>query len=253
MLGMKTLFCACLVATAVLLSTLTTDAAGHTASDEVRVLVVTGGHKFDEQEFWQMFKDNDAITFEAVAHPNAHAHFGPDACKAYDVVVLYDMWQPITDEAKADFEALLKAGKGIVALHHCLASYQDWPAYEQIIGGKYVLKPKGDNAAKIRHSTFKHDIQLQIRVANRHHPVTQGVDEDFTILDEAYGGIVVANDVIPLLTAEHPESGPVVGWARTQEKSRIVCLQGGHDRHAFANSNFRRLLANAIQWTAGKD
>lgn len=30
-------------------------------------------------------------------------------------------------------------GKGLVALHHCLASFQDWDEYPKIIGGRYHL------------------------------------------------------------------------------------------------------------------
>ena len=40
----------------------------------------------------------------------------------------------------------------------------------------------------------------------------------------------------------------LVGWTREQEASRIVYLQGGDDPQAYANSNYQRLLGNAIRW-----
>src|SRR5215471_15545528 len=65
---------------------------------KIRVLVVTGGHAFETNEFFKIFKDNPEITFQAVEHPNAQALLRPEAAKQYDVLVLYDLWQPITDE-----------------------------------------------------------------------------------------------------------------------------------------------------------
>ncbi|MEI6391578.1 MAG: hypothetical protein WCT12_10790, partial [Verrucomicrobiota bacterium] len=43
------------------------------SSDKIRVLVVTGGHGFEEAPFFKLFKDNPGITYQAVEHPNAHA------------------------------------------------------------------------------------------------------------------------------------------------------------------------------------
>jgi len=39
-----------------------------------------------------------------------------------------------------------------------------------------------------------------------------------------------------------------IAWTRTFRESRVFCLQSGHDSEAFADANFRRILANAIQW-----
>src|SRR5258707_15109101 len=121
------------------LSLLAADASKD-ASDKIRVLVVTGGHDFENDAFFKLFKDNPDITYQAVEHPNAHALLKAEAAKAYDVLVTYDMHQEITDEAKADFLARLKEGKGLVVLHHAIASYQTWPEYWKIIGARYYLE-----------------------------------------------------------------------------------------------------------------
>ena len=41
--------------------------------DKIRVLVVTGGHDFEKEPFFKLFKENPEITYQAVEHPNAHA------------------------------------------------------------------------------------------------------------------------------------------------------------------------------------
>lgn len=218
----------------------------------IRVLVVTGGHGFEKPQFFQMFKDNPDITYEAVEHPNAHAKWRPEAAKSYDVMVLYDMWQPISEEAKADLLALLAAGKGLVVLHHAIASYQEWPEYAKIIGAKYYLaKTVVDGVEKPR-SAYKHDVQFTIGIAPAPHPVTAGL-KDFEIHDETYKWFDVARDVTPLLTATEPESGPVIGWAKTYAAARVVYIQLGHDHFAYENPAYRQLLRQAIRWTARKD
>ncbi len=114
---------------------------------------------------------NDKIRIGWIGAGGRGSHLMHLAMQNPDVLVLYDMWQPITDEAKSDFVARLKEGKGLVALHHCLASYQQWPEYAKIIGGQYHL----------------------------------------------------------------------------------VYAELGHDHFAFENLNYRRLVAQAIRWTAKRD
>lgn len=215
----------------------------------VRVLLITGGHDFEREPFFKVFQDNPGITFEAVEHPQAQARWKADAARQYDVIVLYDMWQPITDEAKADFLARLKEGKGLVALHHCLASYQDWPAYAEIIGGKYRLAKTVVNGVEKPGSTYRHDVDFTVRIADPRHPVTRGL-KDFAIHDETYGGFDVSPRSHVLLTTDAPTSGPAIGWAKTYGKARVVYLQLGHDHQAYENSNYRKLVAQAIRWTA---
>src|SRR6184192_1685194 len=99
------------------------------SSGKIRVMIFTGGHAFEKEQFFKLFKDNPDITFQAAEHPNAHMLLKPEAAKQYDVLLTYDLWQGITDEAKADFVARLKEGKGLVAVHHAIGSYQEWPEY----------------------------------------------------------------------------------------------------------------------------
>jgi uncharacterized protein len=218
---------------------------------KVNVLVVTGGHSFEKEPFFQMFKDNSAITFQAVEHPQAFAAFQPAALAPFDVIVLYDMQQNIPEAAKADLVRALEQGKGLVALHHCLCSYQTWGEYERMIGGKYLLEKRVEKGIEQPASTYLHDVKFTVRVADPQHPVTRGL-KDFAIVDETYGKVIVSPDMKVLLTTEEPTSGKSVGWTHAYGKSRVVYLALGHDHQAYQNPNYRRLLARAIQWTAGR-
>src|SRR5580765_8659255 len=93
-------------------------AAYPAATEKIRVLVVTGGHGFEKEPFFKLFKDNPDITFQAVEHPNAYPSLTAEAASKWDVLLLYDMQQNIPEDAKANFIARLKEGKGLVVLHH---------------------------------------------------------------------------------------------------------------------------------------
>jgi type 1 glutamine amidotransferase len=237
-------------------------AADNATGGKIRVLLVTGGHAFEKPQFFKVFEDNPAITFEAVEHPNpkdknapptdpVYEKLKPDAVKAYDVIVLYDMWQKITDEAKADFVAMLKQGKGLVVLHHAIANYQDWPEYHKIFGARYYLKPTMVDGVEKPRSQWKHDVKFNVHIADREHPIARGL-KDFEIHDETYKGYDIRPDVKPLLTTEEPLSSPTIGWTKTYEKARVAYLQLGHDHLAYENPNFPKLVAQAIAWAAGK-
>ena len=231
------------------------------ADDKIRVLVVTGGHAFEQGPFYKIFEDNPDITFRKVEHPNpkdpakpadpVYAMFKPEAAKQYDVIVLYDMWQPITDEAKADFVNLLKAGKGLVALHHSIASFQQWAEYAKIVGGTYYLADREVSGVKKLRCTYKHGVEFAMHVAAQDHPVMQGL-KDFVIHDETYHGYDVEPDVKVLLTTDEPLSTKQICLAHTYGASRVVYLQSGHDHLAYENPNFRHLIMQAIRWVAGK-
>ncbi len=228
--------------------------ATHAAETEnpVRVLLVTGGHEYETNQFLQVFRDNAGITFNHVTHPQAQAWFAAEKARSWDVLVLYDMWQPIDDAGKSNLLARLKEGKGLVVTHHAIANYQAWPEYERIIGAKYYLEPAERDGIKKERSQWLHDVRFRVQVVSPDHPVTQGV-KDFDIHDETYNLFDVHPGVTPLLKTQEPTSGPVVAWAKPYEASRVVYLQLGHDHFAFENPAYRRLLGNAIRWTSRRD
>jgi type 1 glutamine amidotransferase len=222
------------------------------ATGKIRVLVVTGGHDFEVEPFFKVFKDNPDITFQAVEHPKAHALLKAEAAKAYDVLVLYDMYQDISDEAKADFLARLKKGEGLVVLHHAIASYQKWPEYSKIIGAHYYLEKAVVDGVEKPQSILEHGVHFKLHMTDPAHPVTSGI-KDFEIHDETYNLFDVAKDCHPLVTTDEPKSNKIIGWAKTYGPARVVYLQSGHDHFAYENPSFRQMLQQAIRWTAQRN
>ena len=217
-----------------------------TKQKKEHLLIFTGGHPFERKAFFKIFDDMPNVEYREAAHPNANHLYASSLIDSIDVLVFYDMVQEINDTEKADFIALLNKGKGIVFLHHSLVNYQEWDEYENIIGGHYYLSFKNRDS-----STYKHDVDIPVKILDKKHPVTKGI-EDFIIHDEVYGNFKVLPIVHPLLSTTHPESGEIIGWTNKYGKSRIVYIQLGHDRRAYENPNYRRLVKQAIDWVQKK-
>jgi hypothetical protein len=164
---------------------------------------------------------------------------------------MYNMTQEISKKRQDNFKKLLDRGIGFVALHHNIGAFQTWPEFKKIAGCKYYLKPAKEGERQIRASTFKHGIDLDVKVADKNHPITRGL-KDFKIHDEGYKYCGFEKDNRVLLTTDHTESDETVAWVSKYKKAKICGIMLGHDGKAYANPNYRKLLSQAINWTAGR-
>ena len=218
------------------------------AKKTAHVLFITGGHDYDKEQF-EVLLSKLPITYDHAEHPNAHKMLKSDVISKYDAVLLYDMPKEISDEARADFIAMLEKGKGLVVLHHAFCSYDIWPEYVKIAGGRYHHFPWEKDCVEQTPSTYKHDVEFDIKVEDLNHPITKGIS-DFSIIDEAYGNTELLTTVHPLLSTNTPLNGPLVCWTNQYGKSRIVTLTLGHDRHTWENPTFIEILSRSILWVA---
>jgi type 1 glutamine amidotransferase len=222
--------------------------AESTSGDALRVAVVTGGHAFDVPNFYGLFRELPGVD----AYPQHIEHFAssPEEVRdGYDAVVFYGMDQGIPEEEgrraagnpRAAIERIAAQGQGVVVLHHALLAWEKWDFWNQLIGF--------DN----RNFRYKEGLNLQVKVSDDAHAITQGVD-DFEILDEGYvlKGDYDGNGTV-LLTVDHDDSMDRVAWAREYEKSRVFCMALGHDHQSWNNPGFRKVLQRGIAWSAGDE
>jgi type 1 glutamine amidotransferase len=216
---------------------------------KLQVLVVTGGHDYDEAEFDAMWKADAGIDYHHEVHPKALETITSAAIDRFDAVVLYDMYQPITEAQKAAYAKVFLGGKGLLVLHHAIANFQAWPEYERLIGARYFTQDTEVGGVKHPVSTYLHDVDFAVDVVGGNHFITRGLSS-FKIHDETYNGFLVRPSVEVLLRAKHPTSGPVIGWAKPYGKARVVYIQLGHDKQAYATPEYRTLLARSLKWVA---
>lgn len=213
---------------------------------KINVLIVTGGHGFKAEPFFQIFKDNPEITYTAASQVKSAEAYDRDDLSKFDVLVLYDAPREITEAQKARFLEFFERGAGVIVLHHAFLSYPFWPDYQRIAGGRYVYL-KEQIASGLASSNYKGDVDIPVTIAALDHPVTAGL-HDFLLHDELYTNMHMQSDVTPLLKT----GDELLAWARMEKKSRVVGVILGHGPSAYQNANFRQFLAQSIHWVAGR-
>jgi hypothetical protein len=224
-----------------------------------------------------------------VEQPAAEALFTVAEGRRFDAYVAYDMPGiqfcpdgPETPEPDAGFRRrfmeLVEAGHGFVFLHHAIAGWPAWPAYGDLVGGRFLYLPAEVHGRQCLDSGYRHGVTHTVNVVGEH-PVTAGLPASFEITDELYLYEVFEESVNPLLVSDyefiadnfysaahvvlrgrmydnsdwpHPSGSNLIGWTREVGASRIVYLQCGDDPVAYANEHYRRLLANAIAWVSDR-
>lgn len=252
----------------------------------IQCLVAVRGHPFDRTAFDALFQSMEGISATMVDQPAAARLMTPEGMRGFDVLVLYDMpgldftvadnapasLEP-DEDLKTGFQALLEAGKGIVALHHALAGWPTWAAYGDWLGGRFLYHPGIVRGAARLDSGYAHDVAYTAQVV-ADHPVTEGLPTSFPMSDEPYLCEIFADDVTPLLRSngdysresffsadravkghmydrqgwDHPPGSNLIGWAKQAINSRLVYLQPGDGSSAYDNPHYRRLVENAIRW-----
>lgn len=212
----------------------------------IRLMLVTGGHSYDTLEFFQMFDKMEGLEYEHFEQPAANKLIARTLAKDFDVIVFYDMWQEINLDEKLAYMKMAEQGKPFLFLHHSLVSYQQWPEFEKLIGGRYTEKAKGVPEEDI--STYEHDVWEYCSIEN-YTPVTVGFRE-LRFFDEIYGNVKISENVTPLLRTTHPKSMEYVAWENRYRKSTILYIQPGHDKRTYQEANYRKLLLQGIHYLA---
>ncbi len=227
-------------------------APGAEEAKRIRVLIVTGGHSFDQKAFLGMFEGQDDLA-PTHAPQKDQCEFLEDISNwSYDVIVQYHLAQNISERRKASFFALMDKGVGVLTLHHALSAFQGWAEYRNIIGGRSYLRPTEEGGVKFPQTTDKPGVSYTAHIADPDHPITRGL-KDFAIeKDEPYFRYLINPASHIILTTDCPVSDKAIGWVHTCRKARTVYLQPGHTGATFQNPSYRTLILRAIRWVAGR-
>lgn len=215
---------------------------------KIKVLVVTGGHGFKHKPFYDVFNAIPSITYDTLVQPQANALIASAEVNQYDVLVFYDLADSISLAQQQAYINLLKKGASMIFLHHALVSYQNWPEFIKIVGGQYHTHPVAVNGDTLK-ANYEHDVNIPVKVEDKKHPVTKGI-RDFEVVDEVYSDVEIRPQVKPLLSTTHPKSMRYLAWVNHYENSEVICIQLGHGPSCYTNPNFRRLIQQAIEWSA---
>ncbi len=219
------------------------------AESPVKALVITGGHGFEAEPFDTMLKALPGVQSTHVDIQDDGKIFEDAPNWSYDVIVLYNMGQQISDKSKKNFLALLDKGVGLVVMHHAIAAFNEWPEYWKIIGTHYYLKNFMEKGKEHAQSTWKEGVDYTLTPADKDHPIMKGVAQ-FTVHDETYAGFTTEPDNHVVLNASGPTTQPDYAWCRTYKNANVFYIMPGHGPTIFANENYRKVVDQAILWAA---
>lgn len=255
------------------------------------VLVVTRGHAFQRDAFFDIFEANLEIQWSAVEHPAAQLLFNPEQARHFDCYVLYDMpgikfnrhgdgvpnYHQPPEFYRQGLLAMLDEGVPMVILHHAAAAWPAWPEWAEIVGGRFLYQPMELRGESTPDSGYVLDVEHKVRPVAEH-PITHQI-EAFDLVDELYLWEVFEDSVVPLFRSDfcfsqehfysakqalagnlnsregwsHEPASNLVGWVKHYANSPIVYLQFGDGPQTYANEMYRRILANAIRWACSPD
>jgi uncharacterized protein len=256
----------------------------------IRALALVQGHPFDRAAFGEMLDSFTDVSVSCVDHPAAEKLLNSAALADIDTLILYDFRVAPADQPalrspsealQESLRAVLGAGIGIVALHHALAGWPLWAEYGQWLGGRFLYRPDTRPTSAQPSSGYRRNVRYGVSRCDPVHPVLEGVPDRFELTDELYRCRIDAADVTPLLRADadfsaarfesaelaargetpsgeltrdatlrHPPASDLIAWTRQALASRVVYLQPGDAADTYAHPVYRRLLHNAIRWTA---
>ncbi len=204
------------------------------------LLLVTCDRKTPTPGFYELFNSFDNFHVTELKQPLANEAIENGCVQKYDIIVFYDFNDSITETQKMAYWDMLEKGVPMLFLHHSLVSYQKWPEFIKIVGGRYnrqhdTLGPSG----------FIHDYELTLHPSKENHPITREVSP-FTITGEAYNNCEILPEVTPLLICNDSNNIPIAAWIHKVKNSEVVYIQNGHDDRVFNNVHYQNLIKQSV-------
>jgi type 1 glutamine amidotransferase len=137
---------------------------------------------------------------------------------------------------------LVREGVGVVAVHASYYSFVAWNEVREVYGARFT-----------QHGSS--EVEVQVRLVDREHPITRGLPETFSVRTELYQSTPLARDC--RLLAQAKETGTdqwwPSAWTRQHGAGRVVVILPAHWPEAYRLAEFQRLIANSTLWAARAD
>ncbi|MBE3069409.1 MAG: ThuA domain-containing protein, partial [Planctomycetes bacterium] len=198
------------------------------------------------------------------------ASFLPETLKTFDAVVLNNTsgaWITPTDDALPRLKAagdtkeaveqalrrslldFVSGGGGLVVIHYAIAGNPQWPAFQDLVGGKFTGHPWNE--------------EIGVRVEEPDHPLVAAFGgKDFRLADEIYEyGPPYDRAKVRVLLSLDPgrtnmgvkwisrkDNDFALAWVRPHGKGRVFNTSFGHRTELFWNPQVLRFYLDAVQF-----
>ena len=228
------------------------------ASTGIRVLNFQGdnGYQHDSKAVaLQLIEDLGKDQGWTVETSSEAVVLTPANLQKFDVVVFNNncgnTGRILSEDQQEAFQAYVRGGGGFVGIHcagaiwHEGDSFQPW--YEGLIGTRLVDHPKVQEARLV--------------IEDHAHPATSHLPEEWIVTDEWHRFGSNPREKVRVLISVDEDSyegerkmngdHPFV-WCQDYDGGRSFFTSLGHTKEVYANTDFRKLVLGAVEWTAGK-
>jgi type 1 glutamine amidotransferase len=220
------------------------------AADDLRplaVCLVSGSREYKSNESLAEFEKHAESTYNIrcsrafiVGDDEEHLP-GLDNLDRCDTMLLFTRRLKLSGDDLERIKKYCQSGRPIVGVRTASHAIQSWLDLDkEVLGGNYRGHyPEGPETL------------ITILDSARAHPVLLGVQPYSSVASLYKNEGLPADDQI-LMTGTIPGHTEPITWVRTHKGVRIFYTSLGHPQD-FAENSFRRMLVNALFWTAGRD
>ncbi len=224
--------------------------AQHDSTSHAMAVIEEMGYKTGAY-FSYIRTDSNIIAYHPKQTDGKPASGGPSLANVDAIFFLGHREVPIDARQKADLLRFVRNGGGFVAAHVASTAFMSWPAFGQLLGGRFDQHPWGITTAPVivEDPGFP-GMQFFPRVFQFH-------DEFYQIKDfsPAKSRVIMRLDPAGLdmhARGVHPADAPyAITWARMYGKGRVFYSALGHDAATWDNPAIQRMWFNAIEWALG--
>jgi len=152
---------------------------------------------------------------------------------SYDVCILAITVGELTDEQEQSLVDFVEEGKGLFCIHSATVVNEQHTKYINLIGGRFT------------HHSHYHE--FPVKIEDKEHPITNGVD-DFKITDELYVLDREPEGADILATAVWEDKVQPLVYTKSYGKGKVLYNALGHDRAAYENPAFQKLVIQGLKW-----
>jgi type 1 glutamine amidotransferase len=157
---------------------------------------------------------------------------------------------PLDEAQKNELLNYVREGRGFVAAHVGLTAFESWPAFGELLGGRYDGHPWGQAAGTVVNEAPDF-------------PATRHFAANFAFTDEFYQPKDFSREKTRVLlrldaskmpaNAEYRmgDAGLPLAWARMYGKGRVFYSSLGHDAATWDNRDVAQMYFEALRWALG--
>ena len=158
-----------------------------------------------------------------------------------------------SEQQKQNLKWFVESGGGLVSIHISPDSCPGWDEWLKIVGGGWVgiqQPPTYPNQTPSTHPPFS---RFEVKVTDKDHPCTLGVDNFFTDDELYYKLQLPENDYKIFIEADYEGESHPLGWSTNYHKGKTIYIALGHTGISVDNPGFLKILDNSIKFVSSKD